>query len=77
MLDRFLHHAHIVKISGESYRLKDKRKVGLTPTPKNVPRPKSSNRKVNVETYNLPASVLMVYQLAFLMAAVFATHDPD
>lgn len=28
MLDRLLHHAHIVQITGESYRLKDKRKVG-------------------------------------------------
>ncbi len=31
MLDRLLHHAHIVQISGESYRLKDKRKAGQTP----------------------------------------------
>ena len=31
MLDRLLHHAHIVKITGESYRLKDKRKAGATP----------------------------------------------
>lgn len=30
MLDRLLHHAHIVQITGESYRLKDKRKVGQT-----------------------------------------------
>jgi DNA replication protein DnaC len=30
MLDRLLHHAHIVKITGESYRLKDKRKAGQT-----------------------------------------------
>jgi DNA replication protein DnaC len=29
MLDRLLHHAHIVQISGESYRLKDKRKAGM------------------------------------------------
>ena len=29
MLDRLLHHAHIVKITGDSYRLKDKRKAGL------------------------------------------------
>jgi DNA replication protein DnaC len=29
MLDRLLRHAHIVKITGESYRLKDKRKAGL------------------------------------------------
>ncbi|WP_396022755.1 ATP-binding protein [Comamonas odontotermitis] len=30
MLDRFLHHAHIVQIICESYRLKDKRKAGQT-----------------------------------------------
>jgi len=28
LLDRLLHHAHIVQISGESYRLKDKKKAG-------------------------------------------------
>jgi len=28
MLDRLLHHAHIVQISGESYRLKDKKRAG-------------------------------------------------
>jgi DNA replication protein DnaC len=28
MLDRLLHHAHIVQITGDSYRLKDKRKSG-------------------------------------------------
>lgn len=28
MLDRLLHHSHIVQISGDSYRLKDKRKAG-------------------------------------------------
>ncbi|HHQ4505021.1 TPA: IS21-like element helper ATPase IstB, partial [Aeromonas veronii] len=31
MLDRLLHHAHIVQISGESFRLKEKRKAGATP----------------------------------------------
>jgi DNA replication protein DnaC len=30
MLDRLLHHAHIVPITGESYRLKDKRRAGQT-----------------------------------------------
>lgn len=30
MLDRLLHHAHIVQITGESFRLKDKRKAGQT-----------------------------------------------
>lgn len=29
MLDRILHHSHIVQIQGESYRLKEKRKAGL------------------------------------------------
>lgn len=28
MLDRLLHYCHVVQMSGESYRLKDKRKVG-------------------------------------------------
>lgn len=32
MLDRLLHHCHIVQISGESYRLKDKKKIGIAPT---------------------------------------------
>lgn len=27
VLDRLLHHAHIVQITGDSYRLKDKRKA--------------------------------------------------
>ena len=30
MLDRLFHHAHIVQITSESYRLKDKRKEGQT-----------------------------------------------
>lgn len=29
LLDRLLHHAHVIPIKGESYRLKDKRKAGL------------------------------------------------
>jgi DNA replication protein DnaC len=29
LLDRRLHHAHVIPIKGESYRLKDKRKAGL------------------------------------------------
>lgn len=33
MLDRLLHHAHIVQITGESFRLKDKRKAGTTQVP--------------------------------------------
>jgi DNA replication protein DnaC len=33
LLDRLLHHAHIVQISGESYRLKDRRKAGHLKVP--------------------------------------------
>jgi len=29
MLDRILHHAHVIQIRGDSYRLKDKRKAGV------------------------------------------------
>ncbi len=29
LLDRLLHHAHVVPIAGESYRLKDKRRAGV------------------------------------------------
>ena len=32
MLDRGLHHAHVVQIAGESYRLKDERKAGQAKT---------------------------------------------
>jgi DNA replication protein DnaC len=29
MLDRLMHHAHLIQIKGESYRLKDKREAGV------------------------------------------------
>lgn len=32
LLDRLLHHSHVVQIRGESYRLKDKRKAGVIRT---------------------------------------------
>jgi DNA replication protein DnaC len=32
LLDRLLHHAHVIMIKGESYRLKDKKKAGLIET---------------------------------------------
>ena len=34
--DRLLHQAHLVQISGESYRLNDKRKAGTKPTTKTM-----------------------------------------
>ena len=29
MLDRILHHSHVVQIKGDSYRLREKRKAGV------------------------------------------------
>jgi len=31
ILDRLLHHSHIVTIKGESYRLREKRRAGIVP----------------------------------------------
>ena len=39
MLDRILHHAAVVTIQGESYRLKDKRRAGLIARPVATPEP--------------------------------------
>ena len=33
MLDRLLHHATVAQLSGESYRLKDKRRAGIVAKP--------------------------------------------
>ena len=29
MLDRILHHSHVIQIKGDSYRLREKRKAGV------------------------------------------------
>lgn len=39
MLDRLLHHAHVAMVSGESYRLRERRKAGI-----NLPTSKSKTR---------------------------------
>jgi DNA replication protein DnaC len=56
LLDRLLHHVHIVQISGESYRLKDRKKVGhltvagtsqaavLPPPSASAPRGRAANK---------------------------------
>jgi DNA replication protein DnaC len=31
MFERLLHHCNVVQISGESYRLKDQTRIGITP----------------------------------------------
>lgn len=42
MLDRLLHHATVVQISGESYRLKDKRRAGILASPR---KPKTQTKE--------------------------------
>ena len=36
MLDRLLHHAHVVAIQGDSYRLREKRRAGVIAKPKTM-----------------------------------------
>jgi len=33
ILDRLLHHSHVITIRGDSYRLREKRRTGLLKTP--------------------------------------------
>jgi len=48
ILDRLLHHSHVITIRGESYRLKEKRRAGLLTASKLAPdRPPSSPQGVN------------------------------
>ncbi len=36
VLDRLLHHSHVLNIRGESYRLREKRQAGLFPSQKHI-----------------------------------------
>jgi DNA replication protein DnaC len=42
ILDRILHHATVVQITGESYRLKDKRRAGILARPQTVAPPNAA-----------------------------------
>ena len=46
MLDRILHHAAVVQIAGESYRLKDKRRAGIMARPVSAQTKKAEDEKV-------------------------------
>ena len=37
ILDRLLHHSHVITIRGDSYRLREKRRSGLLQKPAAVP----------------------------------------
>ncbi len=47
ILDRLLHHSHVLNIRGESYRLKDKRQAGLLTSPQLL-NPQSEEHKSEV-----------------------------
>jgi len=50
ILDRLLHHSHVLNIRGESYRLQEKRRVGLlgaAPSPSPALAPETAKRKRN------------------------------
>ena len=47
ILDRLLHHSHVLNIRGESYRLKDKRRAGLLTSPQLL-NPQSEEHKSEV-----------------------------
>jgi hypothetical protein len=42
LLDRLLHHGHLVQITGESYRLRDKRRAGTATGRSTNPRPEGA-----------------------------------
>jgi hypothetical protein len=44
ILDRLLHHSHVITIRGDSYRLKEKRRSGLLQKPTAIAETKSEKR---------------------------------
>ncbi|MGI6187277.1 IS21-like element helper ATPase IstB [Paenibacillus ginsengihumi] len=54
ILDRLLHHAHIVNIRGQSYRLKDKMKAGVYGTPPDPVSSRSVRKEANHAEKRLP-----------------------
>ena len=48
ILDRLLHHSHVLNIRGESYRLREKRQAGLFPSQhlNHTPQEDGDNRQV-------------------------------
>ena len=50
ILDRLLHHSHVLTIRGESYRLREKRRSGLVKTPPNGNRGQISTVSLHAAT---------------------------
>ena len=48
ILDRLLHHSHVLTITGESYRLREKRRAGALKVP--VPKPAASEIRPRVSS---------------------------
>ena len=47
VLDRLLHHSHVINIRGESYRLREKRQAGLFPSQQLLSQPPEGPREPN------------------------------
>ena len=48
ILDRLLHHSHVLTITGESYRLREKRRAGALKIP--APKPAASATRSQVSS---------------------------
>jgi DNA replication protein DnaC len=55
VLDRLVHHAHIIPIAGESYRTRDRRPPATEPPPAQKPSPRPKNGAKSAPTTRLPA----------------------
>ena len=56
ILDRLLHHSHTLMITGESYRLREKRKSGLIRSRLTNVDPEQTQRETEVKTKKEPDS---------------------
>jgi DNA replication protein DnaC len=55
VLDRLVHHAHIIPIAGESYRTRDRRPPATEPPAAQKPSPRPKNGVKSAPTTRLPA----------------------
>jgi hypothetical protein len=55
VLDRLVHHAHIIPIAGESYRTRDRRALATEPLPAQKPSSRPKNGVKSAPTARLPA----------------------
>ena len=65
VLDRLLHHSHVLNIRGESYRLREKRQAGLFPSQQHISGSAGGGRRqLRTLTESLNNNVVGQFQLA-------------